>query len=137
MRLPASEAEPEGPNLTPVIDIVFNLLIFFLIATQFSQQEKDVSINLAEILRAQPLTMGVKELVVNIGRDGKYKLVGEELSESQLHEVLQQAKTQNPHQRVQIRADQEVQLKFPLTVVGFCKLEELDYSFSVLEQRAE
>ena len=37
MRLPPETTDTDGPNLTPVIDVVFLLLIFFLVATQFNQ----------------------------------------------------------------------------------------------------
>ena len=33
MRLPDNESELESPDLTPVIDVVFLLLIFFLVAS--------------------------------------------------------------------------------------------------------
>ena len=42
-------------NLTALIDVVFLLLIFFLVATRFDEQEKLISIRLAEILQAQPV----------------------------------------------------------------------------------
>ena len=38
MRLPEDTNEAEGPNLTPVIDVVFLLLIFFLVATTYDQE---------------------------------------------------------------------------------------------------
>ena len=66
MRLPAPEPESDGPNLTPVIDVVFLLLIFFLVATKFDQQERLVSINLAEIFKPEPMAVGSKEVIVNI-----------------------------------------------------------------------
>ena len=55
MRLPAADQSDEGMHLTPLIDVVFLLLIFFLVATRFDEQEKLISIRLAEILQAQPV----------------------------------------------------------------------------------
>ena len=71
MRLPPAEHESEGPNLTPVIDVVFLLLIFFLVATKFDQQERLVSINLAEIFKPEPMAVGTKEVIVNITKEGR------------------------------------------------------------------
>lgn len=137
MRLPHDDYEGEGPNLTPIIDVVFLLLIFFLVATRFDQQEKLVSINLAEILQARPLAAGPQEVVVNVTKDGKYIVAEQTLSEQRLMDVLHSMASKNPgSQTVQIRADQEVQFKYPLTVIGICKKEGIDYSCTVLETRS-
>jgi len=136
MRLPAAETENEGPNLTPVIDVVFLLLIFFLVATRFTQEEKAVSLRLAEILKAEPISSGVKEVVVNITQEGKFIVLNETFNESQLIDLLADVAKNNPTtRRVQIRTDQEAKVKYPLTVVGICKEYELDYSFTVLQKR--
>ena len=46
MRLPDESHQSDGPNLTPVIDVVFLLLIFFLVATRFDQEEKELDLEL-------------------------------------------------------------------------------------------
>jgi biopolymer transport protein ExbD len=136
MRLPPPEDQNEGPNLTPVIDVVFLLLIFFLVATRFNQEERLVSINLAEILKARPLAMGPKEVVVNVTKEGEYVVVDQTVSERGLIDLLHQMAINNPGtQSVQIRADQETKFKYPLTVIGICKQEDLPYSCTVLQQR--
>lgn len=136
MKIPDSERDEEM-NLTPMIDVVFLLLIFFLVATRFDEQEKLVSINLAEILQAQPLAGGGQELVVNVTKDGTFNVAGKDYSEEQLVVILHEAALRNPgNQRVQIRADQTVQFKYPLTVIGICKKEELPYSCTVLQRRS-
>ena len=55
MKLPADSPESEGPNLTPVIDVVFLLLIFFLVATEYHDAERELDITLPEVAQAQPL----------------------------------------------------------------------------------
>jgi biopolymer transport protein ExbD len=135
MRMPSAEREDEL-NLTSMIDVVFLLLIFFLVATRFDEEEKLVSINLADILQAQPLTAGAKELVVNITKEGTFNVAGKDYSEEQLIAILHEAAIRNPgNQRVQIRADQEVQFRYPLTVIGVCKREDMPYSCTVLQTR--
>ncbi len=136
MRLPPPETESEGPNLTPVIDVVFLLLIFFLVATRFDQEERLVSLRLAEIFEARPMVMGPDELIVNVSKEGKYVVVDQTLSERRLVDLLHDLKIKNPDsQSVQIRADREVRFKYPLTVIGICKEEDLPYSCTVLKKR--
>jgi biopolymer transport protein ExbD len=116
--------------------VVFLLLIFFQVATRFDEEEKLVSINLAEILQAQPLVGGTQELVVNITKEGRFNIAGQDYDEAQMIAILHEAAVRNPgNQRVQIRADQEVQFRYPLTVIGVCKQEALEYSCTVLQQR--
>lgn len=134
MRLPLSDKESDGPNLTPVIDVVFLLLIFFLVATRLKQEELTATINLAEIHAAQPLTAGVPELIVNIDKQGQYIISGKTYDEQTLKATIGGAKRKNPHQRVQVRADQDVKFLYPLTVIGICKLYDVEYSCTVLEK---
>ncbi len=137
MRMPMeADSEVKGPNLTPVIDVVFLLLVFFLVAMKFSEEEKLVSIRLAEVLEARPLAAGPRELIVNITDKGEFVIGTETLQESELIDFLHQAAVKNPGgQTVQIRADQDVKFKFPLTVIGICKQEEIEYSCTVLEKK--
>jgi biopolymer transport protein ExbD len=136
MRLPAPEESSEGMHLTPLIDVVFLLLIFFLVATRFDQQEKLVSIRLAEILQAQPLASGPTEVIVNVTRYGEYIVNDHTLNEPGLLALLHRLAVKNPGmQTVQIRADREVQFRYPLTVIGACKKENITYYCTVLQQR--
>ena len=136
MKLPPAEGESSGPNLTPIIDVVFILIIFFLVATQFAEREKLVSVNLAEILQAEPLAAGSREVIVNITAEGQYNVDGEFYDEAQLIHLLHQLSVNNPsNRRVQIRADENVKFRFPLTVIGICKQEGMEYSCTVLDDR--
>ena len=128
MRLPPPEADPEGPNLTPVIDVVFLLLIFFLVATRFDQEEREISTRLAEVAKAQPLSMPPDEVIVNITDKGEYVVVGETLDEAALAGFLHDLAISNPGtQTVQIRADKRVPFAFPARVMGICEEERIEH----------
>ena len=43
-------------SLTPLIDIVFLLLIFFLVATEFAKEEREMKVVLPAASEAKPLT---------------------------------------------------------------------------------
>lgn len=57
MRLPTNESELESLNVIPLIDIFLVLLIFFLVATRMGEEEREISVRLAEVAKAQPLSM--------------------------------------------------------------------------------
>ncbi|MEM9659556.1 MAG: biopolymer transporter ExbD [Planctomycetota bacterium] len=136
MRLPPAESDDDGPNLTPVIDVVFLLLVFFLVATRFDQQEREVQTKLAQVLQARPRSMGPNEVVVNISDKGEYVVMQESLDEQQLADLLHSLSLKNPSaQKVQIRADERVAFKYPAWVMGVCEQEKLDHYCTVLQQQ--
>lgn len=121
MRLPESDAELEGPNMTPVIDMVFLLLIFFLCATRFDREERELPVTLPIAARAQPLSMPPDELVVNVTQDGGYVVMQQTLTEDQLGLLLNDLSLKNPGtQAVQIRGDAEARWEAGVRVMGLC-----------------
>ena len=134
MRLPPETTDTDGPNLTPVIDVVFLLLIFFLVATQFNQEERELDVELPEVVQAQRVAM-TQGLIINITRDGIFKVVRQEYNENQLSVVIEQAKKNNPHQTALIRGDGDSALKFAARVMSLCNRAGMDYRIATLETR--
>ena len=57
MRIRDTSGEEEASlNMTPLIDMVFLLLIFFLVATTFAQEERKLDIQLPATATIQPLS---------------------------------------------------------------------------------
>ena len=136
MRLPETEADNDAPNLTPLIDVVFLLLIFFLVATRFHEQEREISTKLAEVLDAQPLSMPPNEVIINISEEGEYVVNEQTLNEDMLYGLLREMARKNPGtQKVQIRADQNARFLYPATVMGICERERIDHYITVLQRR--
>ena len=137
MRLPTTDSDTDGPNLTPVIDVVFLLLIFFLVATRFDQQERELDTVLPEVAQAEPLAMPPREIVVNVTDEGKYVVMRKEVSEAQLAGRLDQAAGKNPGtQAVLIRGDEDAAWKFGVRVMGMCNRANItDYRVAVTQSR--
>jgi biopolymer transport protein ExbD len=74
--------EEVGVNLTPLIDVVFLLLIFFMVSTTFTR-ETQLSIDLPEATGklAQAAELQVEIL---IGEDGSYRVNGQRLVDTQM-----------------------------------------------------
>lgn len=108
-------------SITPLIDIVFLLLIFFLVATRFAQEDRELDVVLPNASEAQPLTVAPKELFVNIDKDGRYYVGGKILTAEGVFETLNRAVVNNPgHQSVVIRADRRVALDYAVQVMNLC-----------------
>lgn len=133
MKLPADSAESEGPNLTPVIDVVFLLLIFFLVATEYHDAERELDITLPEVAQAQPLAM-TPELIVNITNEGRYKVAAKEYAEPELAALIAQAKKNNPQQSTLIRGDGDSALRYAVRVMGFCNKVKMRYRIAALQE---
>lgn len=71
---PGSEDEPEV-NLTPLIDVVFLLLIFFMVSTTFEHQSR-IQIELPEAT-ASPEEIEEESIEIVIDAQGRY-FIGEE-----------------------------------------------------------
>ena len=96
-------------NFTPMIDMVFNLLIFFMVSTHFAKVERELAVQLPAASQAMPLTAKPTEIFVNIDPQGRYFLGSRELSVEELEAHLLQAARDNPvNQAVVIRADKRV-----------------------------
>ncbi|MBX3440130.1 MAG: biopolymer transporter ExbD, partial [Planctomycetaceae bacterium] len=74
--MPLKTQQPEEPalNLTPMIDIVLLLVIFFMVGTQFTEAERQYQIDLPAVSVAQPLTALPDEIVVNVAKDGSVQV---------------------------------------------------------------
>jgi len=108
-------------SLTPLIDVVFLLLIFFLVATRFEQEERDMDVKLPQASEAQPTIFEGKEVFVTVTSEGDYYVDGEKHDEESLEAKLKAVYQSNPgRQRVTIRADENSQTGKLVTVMNAC-----------------
>ena len=81
MPLKMTDLEEPALNLVPMVDVVLQLVIFFMVGTQFVEQdrlrEQQYEIELPTVTDAQPLTGLPDEIVVNVAGDGQI-FVGQE-----------------------------------------------------------
>lgn len=122
-------------SLTPLIDIVFLLLIFFLVATRFAEEERELEVLLPDASEAQPLTSKPRELFVNIDDRGRYYVTGKILTLEQLHPVLEAVYVNNPDRAsVVIRADKRVPFERVVGAINACKKAKIrDYRITTKE----
>ena len=66
------------PNLTPILDMVFQLITFFMLVTNFKSAEMDLSLKLPVVGSAAPAPSGPEEqlLVLNIDPKGVVRQAG-------------------------------------------------------------
>ena len=108
-------------SLTPLIDVVFLLLIFFLVTSEFEDEERRLDIVLPSATSAKPMIAKVREIVVDIDRGGGVFLAGQKTSIETLEDLLSRAVADNPSsQEVIIRADRGVAFQPVVDVMDVC-----------------
>ncbi len=119
------QVHASAPNidLTPVIDIVFLLLIFFLVATTFAQQERELKVTLPEAANAGPISAALREVVINVDSAGDIIVSGQTMSDDDLRTLVREAIAANPEQKVTIRGDESIHYGRIMQVLDICKGE--------------
>ncbi len=122
-------------SLTPLIDIVFLLLIFFLVATRFAEEEREMDVLLPEASAAQPLTSKPRELFINIDHDGRYYVTGKIVTLKELQPLLHAAYVNNPGTAsVVIRADRRCPFEYVVSAMNACNRAKIrDYKVTTKE----
>lgn len=112
MRAPRSrDRSPGGMNMTPMIDIVFQLIIFFLLASHLAQREARVEVDLPTAATGQRLDPHpqVRRLVVHVPRDGEMMVGGRAVPAAQLPRIVAAEKELGGGDlEVRIRSDRAV-----------------------------
>ena len=121
MPLKTMEMEEPALNLTPMIDIVLLLVIFFMVGTQFAEDESQFEIALPTVAEARPLTSLPDQIVVSVARDGTVYMGGESLSLTEVEERLREAKERYAKQTVEIRGDGLGPYQNVMNILEVCK----------------
>ena len=127
-----------GLDMTPMIDIVFLLMIFFLVATRLDEDARSLDVVLPQAAAARPLTSRPSELVITIDRDGACFVGSRPATLEEVRLLLRQAAADNPGmQTVVVRADEETRHRHVVAVMDACvQAGIVDYQVQALTEEA-
>ncbi len=108
-------------ELTPIIDMVFLLLIFFLVATTYHQTEREMQIALPDAESAGPISVSLREIIVNVTAEGGIIVSGRDVSADDLRRIVYAAVETNRDQKVTIRGDRATAYEAIVRVLDICK----------------
>jgi biopolymer transport protein ExbD len=135
MPLRTESLEEPSLNLTPMIDIVFLLIIFFMVGTRFSEIEQQFDVELPTAAAVEPLSRQPDAIVVNVTRSGQVSVKGEGLSLEELQQRLESARKAWSEQAVLIRGDGEGVYQAVIDVMNVChkaKIHRFSLAFQPL-----
>jgi biopolymer transport protein ExbD len=108
-------------ELTPIIDMVFLLLIFFLVATTFRQEEREMQIALPVGAAGGPISASLRELIINVDAEGQVIVGGRQIEMEDLRRMVSEAVAVNPEQKVTVRGDRTTAYSNVVRVLDTCK----------------
>ncbi|MFL2641235.1 biopolymer transporter ExbD [bacterium] len=103
-------------DLTPIVDVVFNLLIFFALSLNFSQVVSSINIKLPKAKSSEVVTE--KQVVVSIERNNKVYINDQALYLDQIPNYLDKINKDNV---VVVKADKEIDHGFVVQIMDLIK----------------
>lgn len=108
-------------QLAPMIDIVFLLLIFFIVSWQFTRSETELSVSVPTAQEGAEPERQRGEIVINILSDRTLKVEGNTVDLDALLNKLSSIAAQFKNQPVRIRGDGKVDYQRIVEVIDTCQ----------------
>jgi len=125
IRRPNELEEEIGFNLTPIIDCLLFLNLFFMLATTFRDTEKALDVNLPEAKAGRPETTENKEVIINVLSDGRMKVGDRILDADGLIDHLKQVALVDKNTPVTIRGDRGTEFQNAVRAMDACSRAQL------------
>ena len=109
--------------MTSLLDMLFILIVFFLVTSTFKEDERDLQVSLPQADDSAALTAAPRVIVVNVRRDGRYLLAERTVDLPDMIEGVRAALAADPGRKVLVRGDrsarhEHVAAAIRATVVG-------------------
>ena len=121
MALKTHRDDPPALNLTPMIDVVFLLIIFFMVGTKFTELERQISLQVPQVSDVKALTPAPEKRVVDVHQDGTITLDREDIDLEQLVARLEAARGEYADLGVLVRGDADGPFQNVASVLGACR----------------
>ena len=106
MRFREEKRTPITLDITPLVDVVFLLLIFFMLTTTFTNTD-EIKLNLPQAQTGASNEKTETQITVNIDPHGIYTIQGKTVSGQNLTNALTAAMNGNQNTVLAVRADQK------------------------------
>ena len=114
-------SERTGIQLAPMIDVVFLLLIFFIVLWNYDRFETEIDISVPTASAGENPERTIGEIVVNVKKEGAITIEGIERSEEETLEMFRNIVAAYPDQALILRGDKEASFDHIVKVLNLCK----------------
>ncbi len=109
-------------NMTPMVDVMLCLLIFFMAATRLYDWDEDqFTVKVPQVARAAPLTSAPRDLTLVVTQPGTVQVGDQSYDLDALVALLSSAQANYPEQGVLIRGDATLSYQAIADVLSACE----------------
>ncbi len=120
MQFLKEQDEDVGLSLTSLIDVIFLLLIFFIVTTTLIDPTKKIELQLPEAKAASPDSKSIP-VTIELGRRGAVTLNGKAVRLNTLERRLKELAKENRKKSAIVRADRRLDYGQVVKVLGICR----------------
>ena len=114
-------SERTGIQLAPMIDVVFLLLIFFIVLWNYARFETEIDISVPAASAGENPERTIGEIDVNVKKEGGIIIEGIERTELETLEMFKSIVAAYPDQALILRGDKEASFDHIVKVLNLCK----------------
>ena len=126
MAVRRQRSEDATINLTPMIDVVFLLVIFFMVGSKFSEAESRIKVNVPTVGEMRSIARAPDERQVAISLDGTITLDGTPVTLAQLTDTLRTQHASYPGLKVAVRGEASGSLQQTVEVLHAVRTSGVD-----------
>ena len=108
-------------NLTAMLDVMFLLVIFFMLGTRFIDDERKIGLRVPEVSNRARLPVAAARKEINVYRDGAITLDSTRVSLDELTARLAAARQRSHDLSVTVRGDSQGAFQHVAAVLTACK----------------
>lgn len=123
MAIKYNDEESVDVQMTPLIDCVFLLLIFFLVSSQMKKIEKELPIELPMADVALEVKATPDLLTIGVDKMGEFYVNSQPVGSEGLRVAIKNAVAENPNPRVRISGDISAPFRRIVQVMDVCRGE--------------
>ena len=112
---------PAELQLAPMLDVVFQLLIFFLVSFEFQRTELDMKVSVPSAQEGADPKRALGEIIVNVRESGEVMVENQTMTQAQLKEKLSAIAKQHKNQPIRLRGDAKCDYQTIVEVIDTCQ----------------
>ena len=113
-------------QMAPLIDCVFLLLIFFLVAATLKKAHKELEIQLPHAAAAIKTKSEPDTLIIEVAKDGTIYMDAQSMTKRLLHKRLRESAAEAPDRRVRVDADRQTAFQHIVYIMDLLQFEGLN-----------